>query len=213
MEAIRLTKDTKLEIPVMMAGVYGLRRSEVIGLRWSAFDFENDVFYINHTVTTPSINGKKTIIAKDRAKNKASLRAMPLSPEIKERLLEIKERQQGYIKKFKRSYKKDWIDYLNVDELGELVLPDYVSESFNKFLKRNELREIRYHDLRHPYVKLKLKILLTQHYRCIGAKVLDFPLNFKPVVGVNIHFVYEHICECLCQGVFLFHCFCYLQVF
>ena len=81
---------------------------------------------------------------------------MPLSPEIKERLLEIKERQQGYIKKFKRSYKKDWIDYLNVDELGELVLPDYVSESFNKFLKRNELREIRYHDLRHTSASLLL---------------------------------------------------------
>ena len=156
MEAIRLAKDTKLEIPVMMAGVYGLRRSEVIGLRWSAFDFENDVFYINHTVTTPSVNGKKTIIAKDRAKNKASLRAMPLSPEIKARLLEIKERQKGYIKKFKRSYKKEWIDYLNVDELGELVLPDYVSESFNKLLKKNGLREIRYHDLRHTSASLLL---------------------------------------------------------
>lgn len=64
-------------------------------------------------------------------------------PEIKERLLEIKERQQGYMKKFKRSYNKDWLDYVNVDELGELVLPDYVSESFHKFLKKNELREIR----------------------------------------------------------------------
>ena len=75
------------------------------------------------------------------------------------------------------------------------------------------IKDFDYHSLRHPYVKLKLKFLLTQHYRCIGAKVLDYPLNFKPVVGVNIHLVYKHICECLCQGVFLFRCFCYLQVF
>lgn len=155
-ELIRLTKDTKLEIPVIMAGVYGLRRSEVIGLRWSAFDFENDVFYINHTVTTPYVDGKRKIIAKDRAKNKASLRAMPLSAEIKTRLIEIKERQQVYIKKFKRSYNREWIDYLNVDELGELVLPDYVSETFDKFLDKHKLRDIRYHDLRHTSASLLL---------------------------------------------------------
>ena len=82
-----------------------------------------------------------------------------------------------------------------------------------RYVLNGERIDWSFHDLRHPYVKLKLKFLLTQHYRCIGAKVLDFPLNFKPVVGVNIHLVYKHICECLCQGVFLFHCFCCLQSF
>lgn len=132
---------------------------------------------------------------------------------IKKRLLEIKAQQEAYQKKFKRSYSKEWAGYIMVDELGGLILPNYITSAFKHLLKKNELRVIRYHDLRHPYVKLKLKFLLTQHYRCIGTKVLDFPLNFKPVVGVNIHLVYKHICECLCQGVFLFHCFCYLQVF
>ena len=100
-----------------------------------------------------------------------------------------------------------------VDELGGLILPDYITPAWKRLLEKNTMRVIRFHDLRHPYVKLKLQFLLTQHYRCIGAKVLDFPLNFKPVVGVNIHLVYKHICECLCQGFFLFHCFCCLQSF
>ena len=93
-----------------------------------------------------------------------------------------------------------------------------LNSQFRRFVAKykDELQlthNLTIHGLRHPYVKLKLKFLLTQHYRCIGAKVLDFPLNFKPVVGVNIHLVYKHICECLCQGVFLFHCFCCLQSF
>ena len=33
---------TKLEIPVMINCFYGFRRSAVIGLKWSAVDFEND---------------------------------------------------------------------------------------------------------------------------------------------------------------------------
>ena len=62
-------------MPVIFGGFYGLRRSEIVGLRWSAVDFDNDVFYVNHTITTPTVNGKKTIIAKDRAKTKSSVRA------------------------------------------------------------------------------------------------------------------------------------------
>ena len=78
-QLIELTRDTHLEFPVIFGGFYGLRRSEIVGLRWSAFDFENNVFYVNHTVTTPKVNGKTKIVAKDRAKTKSSLRALPLA--------------------------------------------------------------------------------------------------------------------------------------
>ena len=155
-EVIRLTKNTKLELPVIFGGFYGLRRSEIVGLRWSAFDFENDVFYINHTVTTPRIDGKLKIVAKDRAKTKSSLRALPLDAGVKKRLLEIKERQEAYQRKFKRSYSKEWAGYVMVDELGGLILPNYNTSAFKHLLKKNELREIRFHDLRHTCASLLL---------------------------------------------------------
>lgn len=43
-----------------------------------------------------------------------------------------------------------------VDELGNLILPDYISERFRAFLKKNELRHIRFHDLRHACASLLL---------------------------------------------------------
>lgn len=152
----KLTKDTNLEVPVLMGGFYGLRRSECVGLRWSAIDFINDVFYINHTVTTPRVNGKVKIIAKDRTKTKSSLRALPLDAAVKERLLAIKARQEMYRKKFKRSYQKDWLDYVMVDELGGLILPNYVTSAFKRVLEKNDLRPIRFHDLRHTSASLLL---------------------------------------------------------
>lgn len=54
---IELTKGTKLELPVIFGGVYGLRRSEIVGLRWLAMNFENNIF-INHTVAAPTVDGK-----------------------------------------------------------------------------------------------------------------------------------------------------------
>ncbi|MBR3993867.1 MAG: site-specific integrase [Clostridia bacterium] len=155
-KVFKLTKDTNLEVPVLMGGFYGLRRSECVGLRWSAIDLTNNVFYINHTVTTPRVNGKLKIVAKDRAKTKSSLRALPLDMAVKERLLVIKERQEMYRKKFKRSYNKEWLDYVMVDELGGLIMPNYVTSAFKRLLTKNDLRPIRFHDLRHTSASLLL---------------------------------------------------------
>ena len=152
-EAVR---NTYLEIPVLMGGFYGLRRSECVGLRWSAFDFEDNVFYVNHTINVVKENGKNRIIAKDRAKTKSSLRALPLNETVKTRLLELKNRQDDYRRQFKSSYNNKWNEYLMVDELGNLILPEYVSQAFNGMLKKHNLRHIRFHDLRHTCATLLL---------------------------------------------------------
>lgn len=153
---IKAAKGTNLELPVLFGGFYGLRRSEIVGLRWSAFDFSNNVFYINHTITTPKVDGVKKIIAKDRAKNKSSLRALPLAPPVKEKLLEVKAQQEAYRRKFKRSYNKQWLQYILVDEMGGLILPDYITAAWARFLNHNGFRKIRFHDLRHTCASLLL---------------------------------------------------------
>ena len=85
-----------------------------------------------------------------------------------------------------------------VDELGGLILPDYITPAWKRLLEKNTMRVIRFHDLRHPYVKLKLKVSSAYHCRIFGTKVLDFPLDFKPVIGIYAHLFNEHIRKCLC---------------
>lgn len=197
-QLISLTKGTKLEIAVVFACFYGLRRSECVGLRWSVFDFENNIFHINRTVVLTSVNGKRTLVTKDAAKTDATIRSMPLSADIKKRLLEIKCIQDNNPKRRKKNYNNQWSDYLMVTENGDLISPDYVTDAFRRLIKKNKMRHIRFHDLRHPYVKLKLKISSAYHCRIFGTKVLDFPLDFKPVIGIYAHLFNEHIRKCLC---------------
>ena len=54
-----------------------------------------------------------------------------------------------YQKKFKRSYDRNWLDYVMVDELGGLILPDYITPAWKRLLEKNNVRVIRFHDLRH----------------------------------------------------------------
>lgn len=155
-QLISLTKGTKLEIAVIFACFYGLRRSECIGLKWSAFDFENNIFHINYTVVLTSVNGKRTLVTKDTAKTDATIRTMPLSSDIKKRLFEIKCMQDGNKKRLKKNYNNHWSDYLMVDENGDLISPDYVTDAFRRLTKKNKMRHIRFHDLRHTCASLLL---------------------------------------------------------
>lgn len=52
-------KGHKLEIPFMLAAYYGFRRSEVLGLRWSAVDFDHKLISINHKLL---VVGKEVIL-------------------------------------------------------------------------------------------------------------------------------------------------------
>ncbi len=144
---------TKLEIPIMIDCFYGFMRSEVIGLKWSDIDFEKKTITINHTITQS--NGK--LIIRDKTKNNSSRRSLPLEPIIETFLLELKEKQEENKKLYGNSYNKDWLEYICVDDCGNLIRPDYVTETFLKLLKKRKLKQIRFHDLRHTCASILLK--------------------------------------------------------
>ncbi|MPL95163.1 Tyrosine recombinase XerC [bioreactor metagenome] len=150
------SKGTILEIPIMFGAFYGLRRSEVVGLKWDAVDFERDTISIRHTVTSCTIDGKDIIYASDTTKTKSSRRTLPLAPFVRARLLRLQEEQKKNKKLCGRSYNKDYLEYICVDEIGGLIKPDYVTDGFRNFLRENGFRAIRFHDLRHTCASLML---------------------------------------------------------
>lgn len=147
-------KNKKLEVPTVLAAFYGLRRSEVTGLKWSAFNFTKDVFTIRHTVTVFTLDGKKKMIAKDKAKSQTSRRSLPLVHFLKRWLLEKKKEQEQNRILCGRSYNQKFIDYVCVDQMGDMIRPDYITAAFPEFLEKNGLRRIRFHDLRHTCAAL-----------------------------------------------------------
>ena len=149
-------RGTNLEIPILLGAFYGLRRSEVIGLKWDAIDFERNTITVQHTVTSCNVDGKNMLVAADRTKTKSSMRTLPLVPFMKERLLQQKKVQAENRKLCGRSYVKDYMGYVCVNEIGAILKPNYISTSFPKLLEANGLRHIRFHDLRHSCASLML---------------------------------------------------------
>lgn len=152
-EALR---GTKLELPVLVTAFYGLRRSEALGLKWDAIDFERDTITIKHIVTNAKIDGKCEIVCADRAKTKSSLRSLPLVSNIREKLLALREQQKENRRVCGNCYSKKYDGYVFVDAMGNIFNPRSVTANFSKLLEQNGLRHIRFHDLRHSCASLLL---------------------------------------------------------
>jgi len=149
-----VAKDDPLELPILAAAFYGLRRSEVIGLKWSAIDFERKIIRINHTVVQTTINGRTKIIQKDSTKTVSSYRTFPLVPLFENLLLKVKEAQGQSRLSCGSAYCTDYLEYVCVDPKGQLLKPNFVTQHFSWLLEKNRLKKIRYHDLRHSCASL-----------------------------------------------------------
>ena len=151
-----VSKNDPLHLVILIASFYGLRRSEVLGLKWSAFDFVNNTITIKHKVIETIVDDKRTILLKDKTKNKSSYRSLPLIKEIKEELLAHKKKLENNKKICGDSYILDFKDYICVNDIGKIYRPEYITDHFALLLNNNNLRHIRFHDLRHSCASLLL---------------------------------------------------------
>lgn len=88
------SKGDPLELIIFLTAFYGLRRSEIAGLKWNAINFENNSITIKHTIVQVSIKGERQVLGKDRTKNKTSYRTLLLVPEVAEILKRFKQIQE-----------------------------------------------------------------------------------------------------------------------
>ena len=166
------TKDHPYSLLIQITAFYGLRRSEALGLRWDAIDFERNTITIRHIVTNAKIDGKCEIVCADRAKTKSSLRSLPLVANIREKLLALKEQQKENKRICGNCYNREYDGYVFVDAMGNIFNPRNLSSNFSKLLEMKGLRHIRFHDLRHPYVKHTTKIF--------SLRLMDFQAQAYP---------------------------------
>ncbi len=155
-ELFQLVKGTPIELGVLLGAYYGLRRSEILGLKWEAIDFEKKTITIQHIVTEVTKDGKNELILKDRTKTKSSYRTLPLVGPFEELFLRLKQKQKENRKLCGKSYCKEYTDYVYVDKLGNLVKPGYLTAHLPYILKKHGMKRIRFHDLRHSCASLLL---------------------------------------------------------
>lgn len=153
---LEASKDHPYSLLIQMTAFYGLRRSEALGLKWDAIDFERGTISVIRTVTTITVDGKQTEIEQQSAKTKSSLRTLPLIGSFREYFMQVKEAQELNKQACGNCYNHEYDGFAFVDELGERMRANYLTSAFPKFLESHGLRRMRFHDLRHSCASLLL---------------------------------------------------------
>ena len=164
-DLLTAVKNERLYPIIYVTALYGLRRSEVLGLKWDSINFAMQTLTIRHTVARVT-----KVVEKNKTKNASSFRSFPLTDDAV-RLFKILLQQEQI---YRNHFGKDYIDndYVFTWEDGHPYSPDYVSHAFHKLLKKYDLPHIRFHDLRHPYVKHTTKIF--------SLRLMDFQAQAYP---------------------------------
>ena len=151
---LHLARGDMIFPAILLAGAMGLRRSEALGVRWSRIDWEKRTVLLDTKIVEYRENGKKKVEPVEEMKNKSSRRTLPLPDPVVEMLQVQKEHREVYRKMFQGSYNAQYLDYVCVNQLGELLRPSYVTDHFRELLEKYGLRHIRFHDLRHTFASL-----------------------------------------------------------
>lgn len=126
---------------VILGMVYGLRRSEMCGLRWKDIDFENGYIHVCNTV----VKGKSGHIEEESTKTEKSNRYLPLIGFTISYFRDLLQQQ------ISSGSKCDKVCQLSD---GSPVLPDYITHKYKEFLAAHNLPDIRVHDMRHTAASL-----------------------------------------------------------
>lgn len=168
--------DDDMNIVIALGLLYGLRRSEIVGLKWSSIDFENKTISLTTSILeVPKTheeetikkckgfvklyrtNGSTSLIERDLLKSEDSIAVFPLFDLAEELLLKQKERIEANKLIFGNCYDKRFYDFVCVGTDGTLLRPNYITDHFGVVLKRIGLRYIKFHALRHTTGTLLMK--------------------------------------------------------
>jgi len=143
----KVVENDRMEIVVKLAGMLGLRREEIVGLKWDNIDFNNKLI----TIAEARTQAGKNIISKG-TKNRSSHRTLYVPDEIVRLLAVIKQKQEEQKALLGEAYKDE--GYVIAWENGEPYRPNYLSDLFKKIIDDNKLPPLRLHGLRHTFASI-----------------------------------------------------------
>ena len=133
----------------------GLRRGELIALQWEDLNFETGVLTVNKQAYT--VNGELQIIP---PKTKASVRKLVLPPAV-----------LAVLREYRKKVDSRWM-FPSPVKADRPITPGVARRRLQTILERAECKRVRFHDLRHPYVKHTTKIF--------SLRLMDFQAQAYP---------------------------------
>lgn len=139
---LQKVKDTRMEIPVVLAACCGMRRSEICALKWSNVNFKKNTL----TVRTARVYNDEGQIVEKETKTTAGKRTIPMMTLVRDVLLRAHNSVE------------------NNDTPLTTMTPNSITNAFPHRLHAAGVNQFRFHDLRHYVVSLMIFLNIPKKY-------------------------------------------------
>jgi integrase len=141
--------DDRLYAAWVVTATTGLRRGEVLGLRWIDIDLDASRLSVQQTLVSVAYETRFSVPKTARSRRSVSLDATTVAALRAHRKRQLKERMS-----WGKAYQDSGL--VVTRENGTSVHPDRFTQMFDKHVKHSGLPRIRLHDLRHTHATLAL---------------------------------------------------------
>lgn len=159
---LQASEKRKFYIAYVLAVFTGMRRGEILGLRWSDIDLEKGVIHVQRTLY--KTKGKLVF---QEPKTRGSKRSIVISPIVISALKKHRVRQQEMRLKLGQAYIDH--DLVVCSWNGNPVDPSDLNEDFKMAIKKAGVPQIRFHDLRHTHATILLQ--LGEHPKVVSERL------------------------------------------
>lgn len=147
-EFLASVAGTRLEAAFHLSALTGMRRGEVLGLRWKDLDFEARRVSVRHSIISVNYEVQSSTTKSHRA------RVVDLDPGTIEQLRAQRRRQDADRAEWGDDYRDHGLVFAK--ENGEPLHPESFSHAFQRAITQTDLPRIRLHDLRHTHASIAL---------------------------------------------------------
>jgi integrase len=148
---LEAAKHTRLECPVALTAMTGLRRGELLALRWStSVDFER-----KRLVVAESLEETKAFGLRFKVPKSGKARVVPLAEAAIPLLRSYRAAQSAERLKYGPRYHDGDLVFCNPD--GSPWPPDTFTKQFARIARAVGMKGFRFHDVRHAFASLTLQ--------------------------------------------------------
>lgn len=176
---LEAARGDKLEPVIDLAGYLGLRREELCGLRWDDVDFKARTLCVHRARTMAG-----TQVIEKETKNRSSTRLLHMPDEVVQALRQARKAQRENRMFLGAEYREN--DYILTWPSGEPYRPNYLTEAFTAFIRRNHLPPLTMHGLRHTFATLA---------NASGATIYNISKSLGHSTVATTSMIYTHLLD------------------
>lgn len=153
-------KEEKIYPIVLLGLLCGMRKGEIMGLRWDDVSFDKRQIHVRCSLckimdTHPNEEGHYITHYKlMEPKNKTSIRTIPMADAVYDALLRHKKMQEMEKQTFKDIYNDQGLVFAEAD--GSFLKQRQFNDHYHDLLLRYGIPQVRFHDLRHSFASMLL---------------------------------------------------------